>query len=205
MKTRIKFCGMTTQQDVQYAIDLAIDALGYVFVKESSRMVTIEQAEKLVDKTPPFIVKVGLFMNTEAAYIQDVLNSVRLNLLQFHGGENEEFCKQFSLPYLKAVPMGTTVSVSDFCLNFPTATGFVLDSHAVGQMGGSGKVFEWSDIPKNLEKPIILAGGLTPNNVAEAVRVVRPYAVDVSSGIETSKGIKDLAKMEHFIQEVRRA
>lgn len=204
MQTRIKFCGMTTQQDVQYAIDLAIDALGFVFVKESSRMLTIEQAEKLVEKIPPFIVKVGLFMNTEAAYIQDVLNTVRLNLLQFHGSENEEFCKQFSLPYLKAVPMGTTASVSDFCFNFPTATGFVLDSHAVGQMGGSGEAFEWSNIPKNLEKPIILAGGLTPNNVAEAVRVVRPYAVDVSSGIETSQGIKDLAKMEHFIKEVRR-
>ena len=204
MQTRIKFCGMTTQQDVQYAVDLAIDALGFVFVKESSRMLTIEQAEKLVNKIPPFIVKVGLFMNTEAAYIQDVLNTVRLNLLQFHGNENEDFCKQFSLPYLKAVPMGTTASASDFCLNFPSAAGFVLDSHAMGQMGGSGKTFKWSNIPKNLEKPIILAGGLTPNNVAEAVRVVRPYAVDVSSGIETSKGIKDLAKMEHFIKEVRR-
>ena len=203
MQTRIKFCGMTQIQDVQYAIDLGVDALGFVFVAKSPRNLKIAQAKKLVEKIPPFVVKVGLFMNAETADIQKVLNHVRLDLLQFHGEEDEEFCKQFKFPYLKAIPMGSTSSAANFCLDFPSATGLVLDSHAAGGMGGSGEKFAWSKIPKDIPQPIILAGGLTPDNVAEAVRIIRPYAVDVSSGIEASKGIKDLVKMEHFIKEVR--
>ena len=205
MQTRIKFCGMTNHQDVQRAIDLGIDALGFVFIEESPRYLTIQQAQELLEKVPPFVVKVGLFMNSASEHISDVVKNVRLDLLQFHGDEDEEFCLQFQYPYLKAVPMRTTTSVSDFCLNFPSATGFVLDSHAMGKMGGSGQTFEWSKVPKNLTKPIILAGGLNPDNVATAIHSVQPYAVDVSSGIEASKGIKDPAKMEHFIKEVRSA
>jgi phosphoribosylanthranilate isomerase len=136
--------------------------------------------------------------------VESVIKHVKLNLLQFHGDEDEAFCAQFDLPYIKAVPMASTSSVEDFCGRYVTATAFILDSHAQGQMGGSGEKFAWSEIPKNLNKPIILAGGLTVDNVAEAIRVVRPYAVDVSSGIETSKGIKDPAKMEQFIKEVHR-
>ncbi len=205
MQTRIKFCGMTSQQDVQNAIALGVDALGFVFVQESSRNLSIEHAKVLLRNIPPFVVKVGLFMDTEAGEVQNVLAQLHLDLLQFHGEESENFCKQFVRPYLKAVPMSSTVSATDFCANFPSATGFVLDSHGMGQMGGSGEVFDWSKIPQNLDKPMILAGGLEPNNVAEAIRAVRPYAVDVSSGIEASKGIKDLAKMEHFVKEVRSA
>lgn len=202
MRTRIKFCGMTQIQDVQHAIDLGVDALGFVFVKNSPRNLTIKQAQELVEEIPPFVMRVGLFMNAEIAYIQDVLNNVKINLLQFHGEENQEFCRQFKVPYLKAVPMASTASVSDFCLNYPSATGFVLDSHATGKMGGSGKKFAWERIPSELGRPIILAGGLTSDNVAEAVQVARPYAVDVSSGIEVAEGIKDIDKMKHFIQEV---
>ena len=205
MQTRIKFCGMTNLQDIERAIDLGVDALGFVFISESSRYVTLEKAQKIIESVPPFVIKVGLFMNAESAAVTEIINSVRLDLLQFHGDEDEKFCKQFQIPYLKAIPMRSVSSVSEYCENFPSATGFVLDSHATGQMGGSGEAFAWSKIPKNHAKPVILAGGLTPENVAEAIRVVRPYAVDVSSGIEASKGIKDPAKMEHFIKEVKDA
>ena len=204
MQIRIKFCGLTRQQDVQHAVALGVDALGFVFVKKSARNLDVDNAASMINEVPPFVNKVGLFMNAQASEVEEVLKQVRLNLLQFHGDEEEIFCSQFNMPYLKAVPMASTTSVTEFCQRFPSATGFILDSHAQGQMGGSGEKFSWSDIPDTLDKPIILAGGLTIENVAQAVRVVRPYAVDVSSGIETSKGIKDPAKMEKFIKEVHR-
>ncbi len=204
MQTRIKFCGLTRSQDVQHAVSSGVDALGFVFVKNSARNIDIDTANNLIQEVPPFIVTVGLFMNANVADIEQILRNVRLNLLQFHGDEDEAFCNQFETPYIKAVPMNSTSSVEEFCAGFGTATGFILDSHASGQMGGSGEKFTWEDVPKNLNKPIILAGGLTSDNVAEAIRVVRPYAVDVSSGIEAGKGIKDPAKMDQFIKEVRR-
>jgi len=204
MQTRIKFCGLTRTQDVQKAVALGVDALGFVFVENSQRNVNIETAARLIHEVPPFINRVGLFMNAETSHVKHVLKNVRLNLVQFHGEEEEDYCAQFDMPYLKAVAMASIESVEDFCEAYPTATGFILDSHAQGQMGGSGEQFSWSEIPKNLNKPIILAGGLNVENVAEAIRAVRPYAVDVSSGIETSKGIKDPVKMEKFIKEVHR-
>ena len=204
MKTRIKFCGLTRKQDVQHAVLLGVDALGFVFVNESARNVDVDNAASMINEVPPFVNKVGLFMNAQAAKVEDVLKHVRLNLLQFHGDEDESFCKQFNMPYIKAVPMASTASVENFCQEFISATGFILDSHAQGQMGGSGEKFSWDEIPGNLNKPVILAGGLTIENVSEAISVVQPYAVDVSSGIETSKGIKDPAKMEQFIKEVHR-
>ena len=203
MKTRIKFCGMTRQQDIQTAIALGVDALGFVFVESSARNIDIETAMSLTQKIPPFVVKVGLFMNSQATEIENVINNVKLNLLQFHGDEEEPFCKQFGMPYLKAVPMASTLSLSEFCQAYSSATGFLLDSHAKGEMGGSGKQFSWRKIPENIDKPMILAGGLSAENVAEAIRIVRPYAVDVSSGIETSKGIKDPVKMRQFVKEVK--
>lgn len=203
MQTRIKFCGMTKQDDVQHAISLGVDALGFVFVQNSPRYITIDKAKDLFDLIPPFIIKVGLFMNSDVANVLSLINKLRFNLLQFHGEEDEQYCNQFNIPYLKAVPMNSVSSVSDYCAKYPSATGFILDSHASGQMGGSGEKFAWDSIPTNLNKPIILAGGLTPENVAEAIRMVQPYAVDVSSGIEASKGIKDPAKMNKFVKEVR--
>ncbi len=204
MRTRIKFCGMTRQQDVQAAVKLGVDALGFVFVASSSRNIDVDHAKNITAAIPPFVIKVGLFMNAQVSEVNHVLKNIKLNMLQFHGDEDEEFCAQFELPYLKAIPMGSVGSAEGFAKQFKNATGFVLDSHSHGQMGGSGEPFTWNDVPKKLEKPIILAGGLTPDNVAEAIRTVRPYAVDVSSGIETSKGIKDTVKMEQFIKEVHR-
>ncbi len=204
MQTRIKFCGLTRQQDVKVAIKLGVDALGFVFVDKSSRNVQINTAVELVSEIPPFVIKVALFMNPQITEVENVIKQVKPNLLQFHGDEDENFCNQFDRPYIKAVPMASTVSLEAFCGQYPTATSFILDGHAAGQMGGGGEKFMWAKLPKSLKKPIILAGGLTVSNVAEAIRVVRPYAVDVSSGIEAGKGIKDPAKMEQFIKEVHR-
>ncbi len=204
MQTRIKFCGLTRKQDVQHAVKLGVDALGFVFVDKSVRNIDIDTAVDLIREVPPFVIKVGLFMNSRVADVENIIKYVKPNLLQFHGDEDEMFCKQFNMPYIKAVPMASTESLEEFCEHYASATGFILDSHAKGQMGGSGKRFVWNELPKNLKKPIVLAGGLTVSNVAEAVRVVRPYAVDVSSGIEAGKGIKDPVKMEQFIKEVNR-
>ena len=204
MNTRIKFCGLTRPQDVRQAVELGVDALGFVFVDKSVRNVDLDTAAELVREVPPFVNTVGLFMNASMREVANVIKRVRLNLLQFHGDEDELFCKQFDIPYIKAVPMGSTSSLEAYCGRYPSATGFILDSHAEGQMGGSGERFDWKKLPKSLKKPMILAGGLTVDNVAEAIRVVRPYAVDVSSGIEAGKGIKDPAKMEKFIKEVHR-
>lgn len=204
MQTRIKFCGLTRIQDVQKAVALGVDALGFVFVEGSARNVDIDMAIKLIRQVPPFVIKVGLFMNAKTEDVKQVTKNVNLSLLQFHGDEEEKFCAQFDMQYLKAVPMASTESVEEFCAGYGSATGYVLDSHAKGEMGGSGEQFAWNDVPKNLGKPLILAGGLTEDNVAEAIRMVAPYAVDVSSGIETSKGIKDPVRMEKFIKEVHR-
>jgi len=204
MRTRIKFCGLTRTQDIQTAVALGVDALGFVFVAGSARNVDVKTAIQLISAVPPFVIKVGLFMDASTGHVEQVIQNIDLNLLQFHGSEDEEFCAQFEKPYLKAVPMGSELSAAEYCMAFKSATGFIFDSHGEGQMGGSGEKFAWTDIPKNLNKPIILAGGLNVDNVAEAIRVVRPYAVDVSSGIETSKGIKDPVKMEQFIKEVHR-
>ena len=203
MPVRIKFCGMTRAEDVQHAVDLGVDALGFVFVKKSSRCLTVEAAQNLMERVPPFVSCVGLFMNSAPVAIETVIRQTGLHLLQFHGSEDEDHCRQFGMPYLKAVPVSSTESVTDYCSNFSSAAGFVMDSHAAGQMGGTGKTFAWDRIPDSFGRPVVLAGGLTPGNVSLAVREVRPYAVDVSSGIETSPGIKDAGKMKKFIEEAR--
>lgn len=201
MPTRIKFCGMTRAEDVQCALELGVHALGFVFVKESPRSLTLEQAAPLIRLLPPFVVSVGLFMDAGAGEVEETLRRAGLNLLQFHGREDEDFCRQFGVPYLKAVPMGSTDSITDFCNGFASASGFVLDSHSSGEMGGTGKTFAWDEIPGSLKRQIVLAGGLTPENVARAVREVQPCAVDVSSGIESAPGLKDAGKMKRFVEE----
>lgn len=203
MPTRIKFCGMTREQDVHRAVELGVHALGFVFVGESPRGLTPEHAARLIKLMPPFIMSVGLFMDAVARDVEEVLRRTPLHLLQFHGSEDEGFCRQFGIPYLKAVPMGSTDSIAEFCNGFASASGFVLDSHASGEMGGTGKTFAWREIPGSLGRPVLLAGGLTPENVAQAVREVQPYAVDVSSGIESAPGEKDAEKMKHFVAEAR--
>tara|TARA_R110002049_G_scaffold252263_1_gene426788 strand:- start:91049 stop:91672 length:624 start_codon:yes stop_codon:yes gene_type:complete len=202
-RTRIKFCGITRQEDLQIAADLGVDAIGLVFCPVSPRAVNAQQARSLIDQCGPFITSVGLFMNQDAGTISSLIEKIPVDMLQFHGDESEQFCASFGLPYLKSIAMGgigQSVPESDY----PSASALLLDSNESGQPGGSGKQFNWANIPA-LEKPIILAGGLDANNVSDAIKQVRPYAVDVSSGIESAKGIKDIAKMKNFVRAVRDA
>lgn len=202
-RTRIKFCGITRQEDLQVAIDLGVDAIGFVFCPTSPRLIDAQQACTLIEHCGPFITSVGLFMNQDESTISSLIKKVPVDMLQFHGDETEQFCRSFGLPYMKSVAMGGNgQSVSDS--HYASASALLLDSNELGQPGGSGKQFDWQNIP-DLARPIVLAGGLNPDNVNEAIRQVRPYAVDVSSGIESSKGKKDINKMKDFVRAVRDA
>ncbi|MDW3095157.1 MAG: phosphoribosylanthranilate isomerase [Gammaproteobacteria bacterium] len=202
-RTRIKFCGITRPEDLDVAQDLGIDAVGLVFCPTSPRSIDVQHACTLIDRCGPFITSVGLFMNQDAGTINSLLGEIQLDMLQFHGDEPEQFCASFGLPYLKSVAMGGDHQAMSE-LDYPSASALLLDSNEVGQPGGSGKQFNWENIP-TIQKPIILAGGLSSENVAAAIKQVRPYAVDVSSGIESAKGIKDINKMNDFVSSVREA
>lgn len=199
--TRIKFCGITREQDVLAAADLGVHAIGLVFHPQSSRVVDVQQAQRLCRVCPPFITRVGLFMNQDASTIERVLEQVDLDMLQFHGQEQEEYCNSFYKPYLKSIAMGG--NTPHRVREYPSAQAMLLDSNEIGQPGGSGKAFDWGNIPMDMTKPVILAGGLDVDNVTQAIQRIKPYAVDVSSGIESAKGIKDDVKMKNFIQTVR--
>ena len=202
-RTRIKFCGITRSEDLEVALDLGVDAIGLVFCPASSRAIDVQRACTLIDRCGPFITRVGLFMNQDAGTISSLLEEVHVDMLQFHGNEPEQFCASFGLPYLKSVAMGGDQQpLSE--LDYASASALLLDSNEVGQPGGSGKQFNWEKIPA-VKKPIILAGGLTSENVSAAIKQVHPYAVDVSSGIESAKGIKDIKKMNDFVSSVREA
>lgn len=201
-RTRVKICGVTRSEDGVMAAELGADAIGLVFYPPSPRFVDRATAQRIVAALPPFVVTVGLFMNAEPAAVQAVLESVRLDLLQFHGDETPVYCEFFGKPYLKAVPMGANPDVRDYEQQFASATGLLLDSQGGQKMGGTGQSFDWARIPAERYKPLILAGGLHPGNVTEAIRQVRPYAVDVSSGVESAKGVKDAALMRAFLRGV---
>jgi phosphoribosylanthranilate isomerase len=201
-RTRVKICGITRPEDGAIATKLGADAIGLVFYPPSPRFVDPETAQRIVAALPPLVTVVGLFVNAEPAAVQAVLNRVPLHLLQFHGDEEPEECAAFGLPYLKAVPMGAGAQVPDYEQRFANAAGLLLDSHGGQKMGGTGQGFDWVRIPAQRKKPLILAGGLHPGNIAEAIRQVRPYAVDVSSGVESAKGIKDTELMRAFLQGV---
>ena len=202
--TRIKFCGMTRAQDIALAGELGVDAIGLVFAQRSSRRLDVEQARALRPGIADGIEAVALFMDNDAALVRRVIDEVQPTLLQFHGDEDEAFCRSFGVPYLKAVAMGGDVA-DDALSRHPAAVALLLDSHAAGGAGGTGHRFDWSRIPTGTTRPFLLAGGLHPDNVFEAVRAVRPWGVDVSSGIESAPGEKDAAKMRRFVEEVRRA
>ena len=201
-RTRVKICGITRPGDGVTAAALGADAIGLVFYPPSPRFADVATAQRIVAALPPFVTVVGLFMNAEPAAVQTVIASMPLHLLQFHGDETPGYCAQFDRPYLKAVPMGAGSDVRDYERRFATAVGLLLDSHGGGQSGGSGHGFDWTRIPAERHKPLILAGGLHPGNVAKAIRQVRPYAVDVSSGVETARGIKDAELMRAFLRGV---
>ncbi len=200
---KVKICGLTRGADVRAAVEAGADALGFVFTPRSKRFVVPQTAAGLVAAVPAFVTRVGLFMDQDTEEVLQVLGQVRLNLLQFHGSEPAEFCEQFGMPYIKALAMGAADGGADLSAAFPGASAVLLDSHEPGQVGGTGQVFDWNRIPE-LEKPLVLAGGLNPENVARAVRTVRPWAVDVSSGVEDAPGIKNHERVREFIEEAKR-
>lgn len=201
--TRIKCCGMTRAEDAQLAAQYGADAIGVIFTARSKRQVGIAQAKAICAALPPFVSTVALFMDDEAAYVREVLKEVQPDLLQFHGDESDDWCAQFGHRYLKAIAMGEGAAALPRLRAYPRAAGLLLDGHGLGEAGGSGKAFDWSLMPTDLAQPLILAGGLSAANVAHAIRVAQPWAVDVSSGIESAPGIKDAEKMYAFIEAVR--
>lgn len=205
MTTLVKICGITRLEDALAAARAGAHAIGLVFYAESPRHVTPAKAREIISAVPPFITTVGLFVNAGAAEVRSVLAQAPVELLQFHGEETPEFCRQFGWPFVKAVRAGPGVDLLQYARDYRDAKALLLDALVEGLQGGSGVTFDWNLIPRDLALPVILSGGLTAENVAEAVRRVRPLAVDVSSGVESGKGIKDAAKIAAFIKGVRDA
>lgn len=203
MRTRIKICGITRPEDGLEAARLGADAIGLVFWVPSPRHVEVARAREIIAALPPFVTVVGLFVDAQPNYIEDVLRAVPLDMLQFHGNEAPSDCERFGTPYLKAVRVRGAEDIAAAQARFAGARGLLLDAYRPEMPGGTGHRFDWGMIPQRLSKSVILAGGLDPANVTAAVRQVRPYAVDVSSGVETDKGIKSAAKVAAFIQGVR--
>lgn len=204
MKTRIKICGLTREADVDAAVAAGADALGFVFYPPSPRYVTPQRAAELARRIPPFVDIVGLFVNEAPETVEAACAALPLNLLQFHGDEDAGYCRQFSRPYLKAARVRPGLDLVEFAGSFPDARGLLLDAFVEGY-GGGGHVFDWTLIPPGLPGFLVLSGGLNADNVAEAIARVRPAAVDVSSGVEAGKGIKDHAKIAAFVAAVRKA
>ena len=204
MRTRVKICGITRAQDGVAAARAGADAIGLVFYPPSPRFLSVERAREIRDVVPPFVQAVALFVNPDAAQVAQVIGRVHPSLLQFHGEETPAFCAQFGVPYVKACRVAPGVDLLKYLRAFDSASGWLLDAH-VEEYGGVGASFDWSLVPPSLERPLVLSGGLTRENVATAVRRVRPWAVDVSSGVESAKGVKDAAKIAAFIAEVRNA
>jgi phosphoribosylanthranilate isomerase len=205
MAVRVKICGISRVQDLRAACEAGADALGFVFYEKSPRHVSIANAAGLLRELPPFVQSVGLFVNAGPAFIESVLQAVPLDLLQFHGDETPADCARFGRPYIKAVRVNRDTDLLKCAADFDTARGLLLDAWVAGVPGGTGERFDWSLIPPDLPKPVILSGGLTPDNVAEAVQRVRPWAVDVSSGVEVSKGVKDAHLVAQFIAKAKEA
>lgn len=208
---RIKICGITREEDLLAAARLGADAIGLVFYPKSPRHVTPRRAAELLRALPPFVTSVGLFVNASPEEVRATLAVAPVDLLQFHGDEEPEYCASFGLPYLKAVRVRAGVDLVQYAARYASARGLLLDAFVEGIPGGTGRSFDWSLIPRHLPLPVVLSGGLDPSNVKEAVERVQPWAVDVSGGVEaakginTLKGIKDAAKIAAFVQGVRNA
>jgi phosphoribosylanthranilate isomerase len=204
MRTRIKICGLTREADVEAAVAAGADAVGFVFYPPSPRALSLARAAELARHIPPFVEVVGLFVNAAAADVRAACNAVPISLLQFHGDEDAAYCRQFSRPWLRAARVRAGLDLVEFAGSFPDARGLLLDAFVDGY-GGGGHVFDWTLIPPDLPGFLVLSGGLTAANVGDAIERVRPAAVDVSSGVESGKGIKDHAKIAAFVAAVRKA
>ncbi|UJJ31925.1 phosphoribosylanthranilate isomerase [Halopseudomonas maritima] len=202
--TRIKICGITREQDALAAAAAGADAIGLVFYAPSPRAVDARQAARIVAALPPFVTTVGLFVDAEPDAVRAVLAEVPLDVLQFHGEESDDYCRQFGRPYLKAVRVRSADQLQDVAAQWPGASGILLDSYKPGVPGGTGEVFDWRLVPRERDWNLVLAGGLTAANVRQAIDEMQPWAVDVSGGVEAAKGIKDLEKINAFVQEVKR-
>lgn len=203
--TRIKICGITRLEDALCAERLGVDAIGFVFCAASKRAITPADAAVIAEQIPPYMVRVGLFLNASDLEVRTALEAIPNLVPQFHGTETPEWCDSFKRPYVKALGVGHGMPSQSLLSGYQHAQGFLLDSHAPGELGGTGHAFDWAELEKSAPARLILAGGLYPDNVEAAVRQVRPYAVDVSTGVEQAKGVKDPAKIEAFVKAVRKA
>lgn len=201
-RTRVKICGITRAEDAAVAVRCGADALGLVFYPDSPRHVALEQARVIAGTVAPLVTIVGLFVDPSPDTVSAALGAVPLGLLQFHGSEANDHCRQFGLPFIKSIAIRDDVDVLSRMQRYPDASGFILDAWQPQTHGGGGETFDWNKVPHNSPVPVILAGGLTPGNVSQAIRSTRPYAVDVSSGVETSKGIKSAEKIAAFMKGV---
>jgi phosphoribosylanthranilate isomerase len=202
MRPRVKFCGMTRASDAHAAIQLGVDALGFIFHPSSARAVDVTQAQAITQSLPPLVARVGVFVDHSLAQIQQIAAQAQLTVIQLHGDQSPEFCQQLHLPVIKAIAVTAQTDIAQVVAPYLGAAQILLDTHHPTLAGGSGQTFAWSQIPHSLCPHIILAGGLTPDNVAQAIRTVTPYAVDVSSGIEDRPGCKNPVKMTQFMTQV---
>lgn len=201
MRTRVKICGITRRQDAEFAVEMGVDALGLVFYSASPRAVTIAQAQQIIAGLAPFISIIALFVDAQPREVRACLSALPIGILQFHGEESEQYCQQFNHPYMKVIRMHNGIDLQAEVDRYKSASAILLDSYQADILGGTGQVFDWVLI-KNITKPLVLAGGLDTSNVAAAIQQVQPYAVDVSSGVELAKGIKDKDKIKAFMEEV---
>ncbi len=204
-RTRVKICGITRVEDALAAAAAGADAIGFVFCASSPRAVSVATARAICDVLPAFVTTVGLFVDAEPHAVRETLDGVPLDLLQFHGTETPEYCKQFTRPYCKALRMRDDINVMAMTRQFGDARAILLDTYRAGVAGGTGEAFDWQRVPQQLRSNIVLAGGLSPHNVSDAIAQIRPFAVDVSGGVESAAGMKDAKKIEAFIAAVRRA
>lgn len=203
-RTRIKICGIREPEMALHAARAGADAVGVVFHRPSPRYVTPEEAARVARALPPYVMAVGLFVNLPAEEVRSILSQVPLQMLQFQGDEPAEFCESFGVPFVRAVRMEAGTDLLEYARRFSRARALLLDAHVPGLAGGTGRTFDWKGVPRSLPIPAILSGGLTIENVGRAVREVKPWAVDVSSGVEAERGVKDPRKIEEFIRSVRR-
>jgi phosphoribosylanthranilate isomerase len=204
-RVRVKICGITRPADAVAAANAGADAIGMNFWPRSERVVDATKAMAIIKSLPPFVTTVGLFVNQERNFIQSIVDKLDLDLLQFHGDETQEDCIAFSKPFTKAIRMMPDIDLLDVISRYELSRGILLDSYVTGKAGGTGYSFDWDRVPQNIQKPVILAGGLNPDNVHDAIEAVKPYAVDVSGGVESEPGIKDALKIIEFVKNVRSA